>query len=269
MQKRRDLVGHILRNAANETPVTRMSGDATISFTCECGLVLTGELPLEVASDITRCVIIEVKRPLRDGNPDDRTTAATAAAVYIQWLSAHFNEEMESLKSSFSTFSEKDKSKKNWRLKKSLFQLDWVFDSFLRFARESGAIVDNIQHQLEKQAADIFQRIFSYEDALVQRIENNQPSRWPQLILAGAEHKKLPYLPKPGCICVYPDELTQYLRAVLQRPSLQKQEIINELKRQNLLLMDRSGKSTKKVNKARMLHIKMPPSYDTGIFCAK
>lgn len=111
MQKRRDLVGRILRNAANETPVTRMSGDATISFTCKCGLVLTGELPLEVASDITRCVIIEVKRPLRDGNPDDRTTAATAAAAYIQWLSAHFNEEMESLKSSFSTFSNKDASK--------------------------------------------------------------------------------------------------------------------------------------------------------------
>lgn len=260
MQKRRDLTGHILRNAANETPVAKMNGDNTVNFTCVSGLVLTGELPLEVASDITRCVILNVEKPLRNGDSDDRTIAATAAAHYMQWLLIHFDEELSRLKSSFRTFSDNSKTQKNWRLQKSLFQLDWVFDSFLRFSNEAKAISELAHCQFEKRAANIFRGIFSYEDALVQRIESAQPSRWPQLILAGVEQKKLPYSSKAGCICVHPDNLTQYLRIVLQRPSLQKQEIINELKMQNLLLMDKSEKSTKKVKGVRMLHIKISPS---------
>lgn len=256
MQKRRDLAAHILRNAANETPVARMSGDTTVSFTCVSGLVLTGELPLEVPSDVTRCVIIDVERPLRNGNPDDRTVAATAAAAYIQWLSAHFDEEIEQLKSSFRTFSDNDTSKKHWRLKKSLFQLDWAFNSFLRFSKKSGAINDDAHHQLEKQTADIFQGIFSHEEALIQRIENSQPSQWRQLIIDGADHNAFPYQLKPGCICVKPGDLAEFFRAALQCPSLQELEIIRKLKAQNLLLMDKTGKATKKVSGVRMLNIK-------------
>jgi len=124
MQKRRDLTGYILRIAANETPIAKMEGGKTVNRTCVSGLVLTGELPLEVPSDVTRCIIINVNDPLRNGNPDIRIITATAVAAYIQWLCVHFTEEMGLLRCSYHTFSEKDTQKNLWRLK-SLFS-SWI-----------------------------------------------------------------------------------------------------------------------------------------------
>lgn len=257
IQKRRDLAAFILRIAANESPISKMVGNEMVAYTCLGGLVMTGELPWEAASDVTRCVIVNVKEPLRNGNPDERTIAATAVAAYIQWLCAHFPEEINHLKHTYSVFSERDTAKNNWRLKKSLFQLDWAFGSFLRFARSVDSISETGRQLLEKRASDIFQGIYSYEERLVQSIENAQPYRWPQLIIDGARERAFPFKLKPNCICVRSTDLAAFLRLALQAPTLQEQEIINKLKKQGLLLMDKSGKSTKKVSGVRMLNIKI------------
>lgn len=257
MQKRRDLAGHILRNAANETPVAKMEGDETVNYICESGLVLTGELPLDVPSDVTRCIIINVSHPLRNGDPNIRSITATSVAAYIQWLCANFTEEMDYIKRAYHAFSEKDVQKNLWRLKTSLFQLDWAFSSFLRFARNIGAISETAQQQFENHSSDIAQSIFSYEEGIVQRIEHTQPSNWKQLIISGAHKMAFPYKQKPGCVCVKPSDLTDFLRSTLHNPALQEQEIIKTLKTQGLLLMDKSGKSTKKVSGIRMLNINL------------
>lgn len=117
MQKRRDLAAFILRVGANESPVLKMAGSEMVTSICVGGLVMTGELPWETSSDVTRCVIVNVRKPLRSGNPDERTIAATAAAAYIQWLCAHFSEELSHLKYAYSVFSERDVTKNLWRLK--------------------------------------------------------------------------------------------------------------------------------------------------------
>lgn len=257
MQLRRDLASRLVRRGANESSSSQMAGDKKINFICRGGLVMTGEIPFEVPSDVTRCVIIDVNRPLRNGNPDDRSIAATATAAYIQWLCVHFGEEMERLKSDFHTFRDNDPSKRHWRLKQSLFQLDWCFDSFLRFSKDVGAVSDTAQHQFEERASKIFQGIFNYEDVLVQNLENAQPSHWQQLIMDGAKCGTFPCKLKPGCIVVKPTDLTRFMRTILQTPDLQEKEVIRQLKLQNLLLMDKSGKSTKKVTGIRMLHVKM------------
>lgn len=257
MRKRRDLAAFILRVGANESPVSKMVGNEMVTYTCAGGLVMTGELPWETSSDVTRCVIVDVKKPLRSGNPDERTIAASAAAAYIQWLCVHFSEELSHLKHAYSAFSERVATKNLWRLKKSLFQLDWVFGSFLRFAESAAAISESAQLLLEKTASDIFQRIYSYEERLVQTIENAQPYRWPQLIIEGARERAFPFKAKSNCICVRSTDLAEFLRLALQAPTLQEQEIINKLKKQGLLLMDKSGKSTKKVSGVRMLNIKI------------
>jgi len=257
MHQRRDLFGYILKMAANETPVAKECRGDNVNSICVSGLVLTGELPLEVPSDVTRSIIINVNRPLRNGNPHIRTITATAVAAYIQWLCAHFLEEMECLRQSYQTFSQKDTLKEHWRLQKSLFQLDWAFGSFLRFAKSAQAISETAQQQFEKRSSDIAQRIFNYEDDIVQRIENAQPTNWKQLILAGACNNTFPCKQKHGCLCVRPSDLADFLRTVLHNSALQEQEIINALKRQNLLLMDKSGKSTKKVSGTRMLNINL------------
>lgn len=255
MQKRRDLTANLLRVAANESPISKMKGDAAASSVCSSGLVLTGELPLEVSSDVTRCVIIDVKRPLRNGNPDERIIAATAVENYIQWLCAHFSEEMDRLKHEYRLFDEADTTKHLWRLKKSLFQLDWAFNSFLRFSKNVGAISATAQQQFEKMSRNAAQKIFTYEETLVQKIEDSDPANWKRLILEGANKRAFPYKLKPDCLCIKLSDLTKFFRHVLHNPGLQEQEMVRKLKEQNLLLMDKSGKSTKKVSGVRMLNI--------------
>lgn len=257
MQLRRDLASRLVRSGANESDSVQMNGDKVVHFICQGGLVMTGEIPFREPSDVTRCIILDVKEPLRKGGSDDRIFAATAAAAYIQWLCVHFDEELSRLKADFYLFSAHDTSKKHWRLKKSLFQLDWVFNSFLRFAKDVGAISETAQQQLARSSSDIFQGIFGYEDALVQRLENSQPSRWKQLVMEGAKQKAFPCKLKPGCICVKPTDLTSFLRIALKNPALQEREVIKQLKLQKLLLMDKTGKSTKKVAGTRMLNINL------------
>ena len=133
--------------------------------------------------------------------------------------------------------------------------MDWIFDSFLRFAKNVSAINDAVQQQFEKKASDIFQGIFSYEERLVQNIENAQPSRWKQLIMEGAHKNAFPFELKSNCILITVADLTKFLRKVLQDPALQEQKILRELRKENLLLMDKSGKSTKKDKGVRKLHI--------------
>jgi len=257
VQKRRDLAASLIRNAANETPVAKLCGKTTATSTCSSGLVLTGEIPLQVPSDITRCLIINVDQPLRNGNPNVRTFTATATAHYIQWLCAHFPEELEHLKAAYRVFCDHDTSKSLWRLKKSIFQLDWVWESFLRFAEECAAINGNVHQKLGTAASKIFQSIFTAEEAQVRRLENANPSLWANLIANGAHTHAFPYTTRPGCICVIPSDLTAFLRTAVCNPALQEREVISALKTQGLLLMDKSGKSTKKVSGVRMLHIRI------------
>lgn len=256
MQLRRDLASRLVRHGANESSSSQMDGNKKVNFICRGGLVMTGEIPFKAPSDVTRCVIIEVKEPLRKGGPDDRNIAATAMAAYIQWLCAHFEHEMERLKSDFHVFRDNAVSKTHWRLQQSLFQLDWCFDSFLRFSYDVGAVSETAQQQFEQRASKIFQGIFNKEDSLVQRLENSQPSRWQQLIVDGTSRRAFPCKLRPGCIAVKPTDLIRFMRTVLQTPDLQEREVIRQLKLQNLLLMDKSRKSTKKVEGTRMLHIK-------------
>ena len=257
MQLRRDLASRLVRHGANESSSSQMDGNKKVNFICRGGLVMTGEIPFKAPSDVTRCVIIEVKEPLRKGGPDDRNIAATATAAYIQWLCAHFEHEMERLKSDFHMFRDNAVSKTHWRLQQSLFQLDWCFDSFLRFSYDVGAVSETAQQQFEQRASKIFQGIFNKEDSLVQRLENSQPSRWKQLVMEGAKQKAFPCRLKPGCICVKPTDLTSFLSVALQNPALQEREVIKQLKLQKLLLMDQTGKSTKKVAGNRMLNINL------------
>lgn len=256
MQLRRDLASRLLRHGANESSSSQMGGDKKLNFICRGGLVMTGEIPFEEPSDVTRCVILDINKPLRNGNPDDRSTAATAAAAYVQWLCAHFDEEMERIKADFRTFRDKAVNKTHWRLQQSLFQLDYCFDSFLRFSYDVRAVNEAAQRQLEQRASDIFRGIFSYEDSVVQRLESVQSSCWRQLIVDGAKRGAFPCKLRPGCVAVKPAVLTAFLCGVLQTPTLQEREVIKQLKMQNLLLMDKSGKSTKKVEGTRLLHIK-------------
>lgn len=251
MAKRRNLAADLIRFAANESPRAKMSGGREVISDCTAGLVITGELPLEVASDITRTITLKISEPLR-GRPDtDRILAASALAEYLRWLCQHRDRELDRLRSDFRHFRENNSP---GRLEVSIFQLSWIFESFLRFALDVGAVNDQVQTDLSGHSDHIFKTIYNSQMRDIQCIQPPQTS-WAQLAMEGAQQNAFPFQLRPGCICVTPEDLTSYCRARLGNPALQAGTVIADLRAKHLLAMDRSGKSTKKIDGTRYLHI--------------
>lgn len=54
----------LLRFAANETKRTKTRDSKNVSVSCAAGLVVTGEIPMEASSDVTRCIIVRIREKL-------------------------------------------------------------------------------------------------------------------------------------------------------------------------------------------------------------
>lgn len=252
MAKRRRLAADLLRFAANETPFIKMNGKTEMRLTCTAGLVITGELPVEVASDITRTITLKINEDLRGRPKADRILAASALAEYLCWLCGHRDCELSRLRSDFKHFKEETKP---GRLETSLFQLSWIFDSFLRFAVDVGAIDSQAQAELSDHLTHILKKIYQDQMRDIQRIQGVQSVSWQQLAMEGAMQKAFPFHSRQGCICITPEDFTKYCRVRLDNPTLKPEAIIADLRAKHLLAMDKSGKSTKKIDGVRHLCI--------------
>lgn len=120
---RRNLAATLAKAAANEVPITRMRGKVAEIVECRASLVITSEFPLEVASDLTRCVIVNVNRQLTGGDGSDRIAAASALAGYLQWFAEHSEQELHRLRTEYSAFKTKERSHREERLQISLWEL--------------------------------------------------------------------------------------------------------------------------------------------------
>lgn len=66
--ERRNTASMLLRFAANEIPISRKSGSQEMRINYAASLIVTGEIPMESASDITRCMIVRIRKRLADAS---------------------------------------------------------------------------------------------------------------------------------------------------------------------------------------------------------
>lgn len=252
---RRNLAAALAKAAANEVPITRMRGKVADIVECRASLVITGEFPLEVASDLTRCVIVNVNRQLTGGDGSDRIAAASALAGYLQWFAEHSEQELHRLRAEYSAFKTKERSHREERLQISLWELSWVFNSFLRFAEDVGAVSHRATEQIDTVLTNTLHQIFSDTLRRVDKLNTCTLATLTSIIKAGAAAKKFPCFQHNGCLCVRTGDLTSYLQQVTGNPKLVVNDVTTELRRQNLLCMDNTQKSTRKVQGVRVLTI--------------
>ena len=251
-RKRQNLAAYLTKAAANETPLVRKRGKETELVECTASLVITGEIPLESASDLTRCVTVEVDQRLTTGNKSDRAVAASALAGFLQWYSENAKQERVRLRSDFAAFETCDRSHREERLQKSLWELRWAFGSFLRFAKMCEAVSDRAETQIIGILDRSLQMIFT---RTLQRINSLQINRLETVLIDGAKAHQFPCFEHNGCLCVQSHDLTEYLQRVYHRHDLSVKDVTEHLRRRNLLYMDKSGKTTRKVQGKRVLTI--------------
>lgn len=251
-RKRKNLAAYLTKAAANETPLSRKRGKENELVECAASLVITGEIPLESASDLTRCITIEVDQRLTTGNKDDRIVAASAVAGFLQWFAENSVKERERLRTDFAAFETSNRSHREERLQKSLWELRWSFGSFLRFAKECQAISEQAESQITQVIDSSLQQIFT---RTLQKIDALEISSLEAVIIAGAKKGQFACFEHNGFLCVESGKLTTYLKKFYHRHDLCIKDATNLLRQRNLLCMDKSGKATRKVQGKRVLTI--------------
>lgn len=96
-RKRIDLASNLIRQGTGNVPIIKKVGNSTIEVTCEASLIMTAEFYLENLSDLTRCIIVPMVKPL--DIPDALTPALVGSAVrhYSKWFADHMEREVEQI----------------------------------------------------------------------------------------------------------------------------------------------------------------------------
>lgn len=91
-QKYRDSGAQFVREGTNASRIAKKSGNQTVMFSCNAGVILTAEFVLENASDITRCIFAPLDRIPHI--PDSLTPEQIGAGCYalIRWFLTHETE---------------------------------------------------------------------------------------------------------------------------------------------------------------------------------
>ena len=249
----------LLRFAANETQRTKTQGSKNVSVSCAAGLVVTGEIPMEASSDATRCIIVRIREKLASSsNPVDlealRHTAATAMQGFLAWFGERYEEFCSRIKREMEAQLAAVKSAPNERVKKSLFELYWLLCRFFDYAEEVGAISVVAKNKFVQATAYSLTQVWHNIAEELRRIENC-PKTIRTAIISGVEQQAFSYSTHKGCICVKLPALTKYLQALYRRSDLSEQYVAARLRQYNLLSIDASKKSTKKIHGKRCLCI--------------
>ena len=249
----------LLRFAANETKRTKTRGSKNISVSCAAGLVVTGEIPMEASSDVTRCILVRIHKKLADPtNPVDlealRHTAATAMQGFLAWFGERYEEFRSRIKIEMESHLAAVKSAPNERVKTSLFELYWLLCRFIDYAEEVGAIPAVAKCKFVQATAYSLTEVWHNITEELRRIEN-RPKTLQEAIVSGVHQRKFYVFQYNGCLCVRLSVLTDYLQKLYRRSDLSKQYVAALLRQNNLLSVDASGKSTKKIKGKRYLCI--------------
>ena len=265
-RERRDNASMLLRFAANEIPISKKVGSRERSTNCTASLVVTGEIPMESASDVTRCIIVRIQNRLAGFSPSlDLDALRHTAATAMRGFLLRFGKQYESKKSHIQADAAKLLSPynaiPNERVKKSLFELYWLLGSFFDYAEEIKAISANARHQLEHASEQALRHVWQNIQSELRRIEN-RPRSLAEVIAEDIRTKQLPAFEHAGCACVRTGDLVAHLQQVYRRSDLSAHFVTSELRRHNLLSLDNTGKSTKKIAGHRYLCIPKSKLFD-------
>lgn len=202
----------LLRFAANETKRTKTRGSKNVSVSCAAGLVVTGEIPMEASSDVTRCIIVCIRKKLGgSGNPVDleavRHTAATAMQGFLAWFGERYEEFRSRIKIEMESQLAAVKSALHERVKKSLFELYWLLCRFSDYAEEVGAVSAVAKGEFVQATVQALTEVWHNIAKELRRIEN-RPETIQEAIVSGVKQQAFGYSTHKGYICVKLSALT-------------------------------------------------------------
>lgn len=252
-RKRIELASKLIRQGTGDVPIVKKRGNSTVEVECKASLIMTAEFSLENLSDLTRCIIVPLRKPL--DLPDALTPTLVGGAVrhYSKWFAEHRDREVEKI---HRTIKFKEDTTMENRMSTNYACMEAVFRSFvtslydLEFSSDlEDAILDKMDGAIEDAK--------TAHKAMIEKINENRPvGNLAFCILEGYRNKafdlteKIKKLDKHGGIiwkddlCLKSDVLTQFVRKQPGYHDWTSNKITRALKDLNALVLQEDGGNT-------------------------
>lgn len=253
--ERRKLLSKVIRSATNTTAFGKKAGAQNAEVNCTAGLVVTAEMLPESASELTRCILLQIDRPLAF-QPDDRCFAAASFRYFLLWFAEHQADEIQQFRRDFDAFVGARQNTVDLRLYTAHWQQAWVLSCFCRFAIDRGVISNEAVLKMKDCFSSLARQAIANTLATLKRLIPVRPEEVAALTTQGLQTRHIPATPHNGCLYVRLEILTEYLRRVTQQPSLDPKSVSAALLSAGMLETDNSGKNTKKLDGRRYLAIR-------------
>ena len=258
-RKYRDLDAQLVREGANAAPIVKkLPGGKSTKQHCAAGVILTAEFSLENASDITRCIFIDLDQPLSLSAGLQAGLIGAACQCFIAWIlrnRPNLYEKIQKAQKQTSCYRYDQRVEHNFEV------LDAVFASLVHAALADGAsprCVDAI-HTQYCVAVD---RSLQFQEGLLNQLERQRKKgNIAALLLAGYESdafdlcKKIEKLDRhEGIIwhddlCLRRDPLERFIRMQDGYACYTISKIVQELKDIGALVLQEEGTAQVRLKK--------------------
>lgn len=253
-RKRIDLASKLIRQGTGCIPITKKSGRSTVELPCESGLIFTAEFGLENLSDLTRCIIVPVRKQLSISNDLTPTLVGDAVRHYSTWFSKHFQEELQQFRDEVDdavAFGGMDT-----RILTNYACLSAAFRSFIRSLGNENSHCDLAQVLLDKMNTALKKALREHQSMIEQIKESFPIGNLPFCLYEGYRNgaftlaKKTKKLRKcdgilwKGDLCLRPDALVQFVRLQPGYHGWNRNKITRTLKDFNALAIQEDEAAT-------------------------
>lgn len=175
-RKRIELAAQIVREASNAAPIMKKSGRNTEILQCVAGVILTAEFTLENASDLTRCIIAKVKKPLDLPDEFNRELTGSAAIAFVRYFVKHSDVMLPRLQDMLAGASGLEALEEcgEARVRTNHTILRWAFHEMLRVAIDEGCDV-NLHPVLIERFDDALREAIDDLNAALRGLRANVP----------------------------------------------------------------------------------------------
>ncbi len=173
-RKRIETAAQLLRQAANDTMITKMSYDRQkINMYCGAGVIITAEFTLENASDITRCIMFPMKKTPKLDDRIQPELVCEAMLDLAEWFQINGEKQLEKLKQDITDYNSNDTKMDN-RMRTNYAALNWSLNCLMLAAEEKG-ISQSIANAVIENYRTAESNALALQNDLLEQIERSKP----------------------------------------------------------------------------------------------
>jgi hypothetical protein len=258
-RQRKELGAQLVREGANSAPIIKkLPGGRMSKQKCSASIVLTAEFELENASDITRCIFVNIDQPL--DLPAELTSGLveSAAETCIKWFLNHQQESKAELEARLKCEIPKNTNK---RIANNLLVIGFGFLILKKAADTAGTSEEMLQSLSELFTKSLTDSLSYTNNILIALDSHRKQGNVAAVLLEGLHQcafsltKKVEKLNKhegviwKGDLCIKKEPLERFIRIQNRYQNYTISKIVQELKDIGALVLQEEGTAQVKIKK--------------------